>query len=147
MRALYAIDSMTEAPDVHCFQARMEVLPQLLACVREACRQAGFGPPRVLRVELALEELFTNTVCHGYGGDCDQPVWIQTAPCAEGLSVIYQDAAAPFDPLTRHATPQDQPEGPGGQGIPLICTLATRIVYARNGDRNVLTLAFSAAMA
>jgi serine/threonine-protein kinase RsbW len=138
---------MTNASDVRCFQARMEVLPQLLACMREACRHTGVAPPCILRVELAVEELFTNTVCHGYGGDCERPIWIETVQTADGPCVIYQDAAAPFDPLTHPDTPQNCRERPGGQGIALIRSLASRIAYVRSGDRNVLSLTFSASAA
>jgi anti-sigma regulatory factor (Ser/Thr protein kinase) len=137
---------MTPSSDVRCFEARMGALPQVLACVREACRQAGFAPGPTLRVELALEELFTNTVQHGYGGDCDRPVWLETACVPDELCVIYQDAAKPFDPFACEPSIQERPPGrPGGEGIKLIVSLANRIGYARKGERNVLTLVFRVA--
>lgn len=136
---------MTASFDVRCFEARMEALPQVLACVRDACRQAGFAPASTLRVELALEELFTNTVQHGYGGDCDRPVWLEAACLPDELRLIYQDAARPFDPFACEPSPQEDRAGrPGGEGIRLILSLASRIGYARNGERNVLTLSFRA---
>jgi anti-sigma regulatory factor (Ser/Thr protein kinase) len=120
----------------------MDALPQVLACVREACGQAGFCPGSTLRVELAIEELFTNTVEHGYGGDSDRPVWLQTACVAGDLRLIYQDAARPFDPFAEPVAAQNRADRPGGEGIKLILSLASRIAYARNGERNVLTLTF-----
>jgi len=138
---------MTPQSEPRCFRARMSALPQLIDCVRAACRDAGLVPPSTLRVELALEELFTNTVRHGYGGECDRPVWIEAAEAPGGLRLVYQDAAAPFDPVAAYRTggTPARADRLGGQGIPLICSLASRVAYARSGERNVLTLSFQAA--
>src|SRR5690606_29982244 len=90
--------AMSEGSDVRCFAARMSVLPEILGCVREACRKAGIIPPAALRAELVIEELFTNTVRHGYKGECDHPVWLHARPAPGALYLTYQDAAEAFDP-------------------------------------------------
>ena len=53
----------------------------------------------VRRIELALEELFTNTVRHGYCRECDSPVWLEAIASPGELRLVYQDAAPAFDPL------------------------------------------------
>jgi len=137
---------MIERSDPRRFSARMSALPEILGCVRQACQDAGIVAPAALRVELVIEELFTNTVRHGYRGECDHPVWLHALPAPGRLCLTYQDAAAAFDPLA--VQPQAGHEAPhciGGQGIPLVCSLASSIAYRRAEERNILTLLFAAA--
>jgi serine/threonine-protein kinase RsbW len=137
---------MTERSDPRRFSARMSALPEILGCVRQACQDAGIVPPAALRAELVIEELFTNTVRHGYKGECDRPVWLHALPAPGRLCLTYQDAAAAFDPLA--VQPQVGHEAPhciGGQGIHLICALASSIAYRRAEERNILTLLFAPA--
>jgi anti-sigma regulatory factor (Ser/Thr protein kinase) len=124
----------------------MSALPEILGCVRQACCEAGIVAPAALRVELVVEELFTNTVRHGYRGECDHPVWLHVLPAAGALCLTYQDAARAFDPLAL-----DLPgEGAsahciGGQGIRLVRSFASSIAYRRDAGRNILTLLFAPA--
>src|SRR5687767_9340358 len=97
-----------DATETRCFCARMSALPQLLESIRGIGRDAGLERSLLLRVELVLEELFTNTVRHGYGGDCDSPIWLHALYAAGSLCITYQDAATPFDPL-QHRANLDQP--------------------------------------
>lgn len=96
------------------------------------------------RIELALEELFTNTVQHGYGGDCESPVWLRTSHSPAGFCVTYEDAAAAYNPLD-HQVDLDHSgcaRPPGGLGVHLVRCLPDDIVYRRDGGRNVVTLLF-----
>jgi anti-sigma regulatory factor (Ser/Thr protein kinase) len=134
--------------DLRCFSARMSALPDILDCVRQACQAAGILPPAALRAELVIEELFTNTVRHGYKGECDAPVWVQALPRPGALCLTYQDAAAAFDPLALEPDPgSGAPNIIGRQGIPLVLRLASSIAYQRADERNILTLLFVAAPA
>ncbi len=130
--------------DCRRFTARLSTLPDLLAYLREACERAGIGPAAMLRVELVLEELFTNTVRHGYRGDSDASVWLSTTTAPGLLFVTYQDAAPPHDPLAHVARLPDAlaERTVGGLGIRLARELSRSIAYCREGDRNVLTLTF-----
>ena len=136
---------MSDERDVRCFSARMSALPEILACVRAACRDAGIMPPVALRAELVVEELFTNTVRHGYKGECDRPVWLHTLPAPGAVCVTYQDAAAAFDPLAVELPASGAPQEVGGQGLRLVRSLASSVAYRRADGRNILTLMFAAA--
>lgn len=99
-----------------------------------------------LRLELVIEELFSNTVAHGYGGDSDGPVDI-TLVIADGrATVIYEDAAPPYDPLAKLAALRATLAAPleqrplGHLGVPLIAGLVERADYRRDGERNRLEL-------
>ena len=137
---------MTDRSDVRRFSARMCVLPELLDCVRRACSEAGIVAPAALRAELVIEELFTNTVRHGYKGECDQPVWLHALPSPGTLCLTYQDAASAFDPLALQPE-TTAPRCVGGHGINLVCRLSSSIAYRRADERNILTLLFTVAPA
>ena len=126
------------------FAARLDLLPQLIAHARDVCRAAGLTPATVLRIELVIEELFTNTVLHGYGHDCDAPVWLHLEIAPGELRLTYADAAPPFDLLEHDigiaASAADRPVG--GLGVHLVKQLASAISYRRAEDRNVLTILF-----
>jgi serine/threonine-protein kinase RsbW len=135
---------MSDQSTARRFSARMSALPEILGCVRQACRDAGVIPAAALRAELVIEELFTNTVRHGYQAECDHPVWLHVLPAPGALCLTYQDAAAAFDPLALDLdTKAAAPQCVGGQGIRLIRSLAGSVAYRRTDDRNILTLVFS----
>ena len=93
-----------------------------------------------------LEELFTNSIRHGYGGDCDDPIWVSLEQQSDCVRVTYEDAAPAYDPLT--ATPRADLTAPaqeralGGLGVLITVQLSRDIAYCRADGRNriVLTL-------
>lgn len=132
------------APEARCFSARLSTLPDVLDYLRQACRHIGVEPVAVLRIELVLEELFTNTVRHGYRGDSEAQVWLHAVGAPGSLFVTYQDAAPPHDPLAHTTLLAESLDDRaiGGLGIRLARELTSAIAYRRAGGRNVLTLTF-----
>ena len=59
---------------------------------------AGVGQDARLRLNLVLEELFTNTVRHGYRDGTDAPVWITLSRDEGDVRVVYEDCGPPFNP-------------------------------------------------
>ncbi|HWP77683.1 MAG TPA: ATP-binding protein, partial [Methylomirabilota bacterium] len=68
---------MTVARHSQTFPARRDALPRVDAFLGEVCSGAGLGRDTCLRLTLLVEELFTNTVVHGHGGDSEAPVRIE----------------------------------------------------------------------
>lgn len=124
---------------VHQFSARLASLTEALAHVATICKQAGLKNNEQLRVELVIEELFTNTVHHGYGEDCDRPIWIAAEISKESLCITYQDAAPAYNPLNR--TTSRISSSIGGLGMTLIENFANTRYLHENG-RNTLILTF-----
>jgi anti-sigma regulatory factor (Ser/Thr protein kinase) len=128
------------------FPARMEAFAALAAFADGAGRDAGFGRDDVLRLRLILEELFTNTVRHGHGGDSDQPVDVVLDVTPGQIRLTYEDTAAAFDPRT---PPPQGPaeERPVGQlGLVLVRSMARELSYERIAGRNRLTFLVSSSL-
>jgi serine/threonine-protein kinase RsbW len=92
------------------------------------------------RARVVVEELFTNTIKYGYGGECERPVRILGQ--AKGpLTLVFEDDAPPFD-LTAWTPPLQSPgERPVGQaGISMVIGLCAAVSYARVGESNRVTL-------
>lgn len=140
------------------FIADMRVLPDVVQSIRVASALADLHEATALRVELVVEELFTNTVVHGYGIAPNSTysqgrVWVRFMTKApHGLLIQYQDAARPFNPLQKAAEVCMEMEAAvelhqrkvGGLGCALIVNLADEIQYAYEHEKNRLAMTFYA---
>lgn len=124
----------------HQFSARMDDLDATMAFVQAFCAEQLIATDDGLRLQLVVEELFTNTVTHGHGGDCDSPVIIDLAVEAERVRLAFTDWAPPFDPTAVAATELAAPTQIGGAGLRLLASLASDMTYARIDGANRLTL-------
>lgn len=122
------------------FAARQAELDAIRAFVESTC--ATMERDDQQRVILLVEELFANSVSHGYGGDCDEPVWLTLEVRDKTCRVVYEDCAPPHDPFAAAPSPHldgTLDERPvGGLGIVLLTELSSTHGYARRGDRNVI---------
>lgn len=124
------------------FSARQAEFDAISAFIEMAC--ANLSEEERLRIVLLVEELFANSVNHGYGGDSDQPVWLSVRVDAASCTLIYEDCAPPYNPfaaMTASNTQGDLEHRPiGGLGIVLLIELSSSRNYERRGDRNVIEL-------
>jgi anti-sigma regulatory factor (Ser/Thr protein kinase) len=141
-------------PDSLCIPARFSALPQRLAPLAPLApaAQAVVAPGltrTLLRAQLAVEELFANSIHHGYGEESDQPVWLSVSLQGDTLQVTYADQAAAFDPFAAIEPLDGNPATPvdgrkvGGLGRLLVRELAGRCAYKREEGRNVTVLEFN----
>lgn len=119
-------------------------LPRVAAFVERFAESQGFSAMEVYRINLALDELLTNTVEHGFPGR-EQEADISVAIRSEGDSVIvrYEDNGPEFNPLeaTEQDTELELEERPiGGLGLQLIASTFDDVSYERANERNVTTL-------
>src|SRR5260370_38194865 len=129
------------------FPARMDSMAEIRTFVEDAGTTAGIGREDCLKVLLIVEELFTNTVTHGYREKSESPVWIAFDPCDKGFTLRYEDAAPPHNPFGEFR-PTDtavllaqQPVG--GLGLKLIMSLVREAGYSPEGERNCVRLKLS----
>jgi serine/threonine-protein kinase RsbW len=129
------------------FPARLGALRPMGAFLEEFCAAASIGRAPCLRLNLLLEELFTNTVRHGHHGDCDAPVWVTLSAGPASVDLVYEDTAAPFNPYAQLAERPDNGalEGRrvGGLGVLLTKELASSRDYAYLFGRNRIKLALA----
>src|SRR3970040_70432 len=88
-------------PQTTMFPARLQGLRGIRTFAERFCEAAGISREPCLRLNLVLEELFTNTVRHGHGKDSDAPVWVTLARGSDAVGVVYEDTAPPFNPYAR----------------------------------------------
>jgi len=124
------------------FRGRLPSFAEVRALAEAFGTAVGADHGTTLRVVLLLEELFTNTVTHGYSGGGEDPVWVRLAAEGNVIEITYEDAGPAFDPLTGAPAPPlaSRGETPGGLGLALVRGLSASAAYARVGDRNRVTL-------
>ncbi|MGH8751720.1 MAG: ATP-binding protein [Burkholderiales bacterium] len=129
------------------FPAQMRAFPQAAAFIEEVSAAAGFSRDDRHKLTLALEELFTNTVMHGYGGDSDQPVWLTVETGIRQITLHYEDSAPAHNPFERvkmpdFSVPVDKLQV-GGLGMVLVTKFACHVAYSYSEGRNRLTMIFA----
>ena len=122
-------------------------MAEIRTFVEDACTTAGIGREDCLKLLLIVEELFTNTVTHGYGEESESPVWIAFDPCDAGFTLRYEDAAPPHNPFGEYR-PMDTGalithRPVGGLGLKLVRSLARDAAYSREGERNCMRITFA----
>lgn len=131
---------------VDMFPARMDALGRVMALVEEIGAAAEFERHDCLRLTLVIEELFTNTVMHGHGGDSEAPIQIAFDVERGRVTLTYEDTGPDFDPFASAAQGTDAPtaseeHAPGGLGLVLVARLASDLDYTRAEGRNRISLA------
>jgi anti-sigma regulatory factor (Ser/Thr protein kinase) len=122
------------------FPARLRELRHLRAFLEDFCGAQAIERSRCLRLNLVLEELFVNSIEHGYRGDCDAPIWITLDAGFEAVQITYEDTAPPFNPFARLPDPEQKI---GGLGMLLTRELAAGRDYAYLFGRNRLRLSLA----
>jgi len=127
----------------------LRVANQLPEIARLADRVAAFcaerGVPAAVayRLNLALEEILTNTINYGYADSGSHEIAIELEQTAEGVTVEIDDDARPFDltqvPAPDLAAPIEQ-RPIGGLGLHFVRTMMDEVRYRRDGSRNRVTL-------
>jgi serine/threonine-protein kinase RsbW/sigma-B regulation protein RsbU (phosphoserine phosphatase) len=140
--------SLPEAPDSErrAFLARLRMLHDALDFVAAFAALKSLSERDLLRLQLVIEELFTNSIEHGYGKECDEPIEIALAAAPGHVTVEYQDAAEPYDPARALATSRERVSEPpeqrpvGHLGVHLVAAIVDDMHYARVDGRNRLQI-------
>jgi serine/threonine-protein kinase RsbW len=136
----------TPSPDRAEFPARLASLPATAAFVGAFCDRHRIHRGDAQRLTLVIEELFSNTVRHGYGGDSDAPIGITLAMRDGRVALLYEDRAPHFDVAAAMAAPPASLTEPpetrpvGGLGVHLVGRLVAHARYAYEGGCNRLWL-------
>ncbi len=124
--------------------AKKHALHAALDTIEKACDTWKIDSTLVSRARIVVEELFSNTIKYGYGGECERPVRLRLVPHSK-LTLTYEDDAPPFNPLAWKPE-ADEPldDRPVGQaGIAMVVGLSASTTYERRNGANCLTVTFS----
>ncbi|MCA8974835.1 MAG: ATP-binding protein [Planctomycetes bacterium] len=95
-------------------------------------------------VLLALQEMVTNVLRHGYKLDESKPIEIEFEVTADDFLVELRDQGPEFDPLEVSALDgqgdEDMPMEAGGFGIHITRMVMDQVTYERRGEWNCLRL-------
>ena len=131
-------------PQPRSFEARLELFPELRGYAERCCSEAGLERVAIDRLILVLEELFANTVEHGYSRLAEPSggrlVWLTIVAAMGRIEVVYEDAAPEHDPFTRAAEPDYTGSADswqvGGLGVALVIRFGRNVRYERTEGRN-----------
>ena len=122
--------------------AQLDAVPGVALEIEQFMKAAGFSDQQVLDMQLAVEEVITNTIRHGY---CGSPgtITIHGKAGPDLLTVEITDHAPAFNPL---CTPDPditlslEKRKTGGLGVYLIRRVTDTVEYRYEPGKNILTL-------
>lgn len=140
-------------PPFHCeriFPAQTDALPDFMALMEKALAEGSFTDRQKMRFCVAAEEIFVNIAQYAYKdqqGAAEVEVSIEVCAIPSVVRLRLTDSGAAFNPLDRE--PPDpgllaEDRTPGGLGIFLAARGSSSIRYAREEDKNILTLVLAA---
>lgn len=95
-------------------------------------------------VLLALQEMVTNVLRHGYANDDKKPLEVVFDLSDDTLQIVLRDQGPKFDPLSFDtsacAAGESMPSEAGGFGIHIARLVMDQVEYAREGGWNTLRL-------
>ncbi len=128
---------------IRSFPGTLDSLASIRDFVGEAAAAAGLDRKASYRLCLAVDEVATNVVLHGYAEAGRKGPLDVTVEVDEGtITVRLEDDAAPFDPGAHAAPTSDELAKPleerpiGGLGLMLAAESVDEFRYERAGERN-----------
>jgi anti-sigma regulatory factor (Ser/Thr protein kinase) len=130
----------------------LDSLTRVREYVEEAAVEAGLDEERAYRLTLAVDEVITNTITHGYPAqapaDSEAVIIVSAATTPRELVITVDDEAPPFDPHTVPDPSQEELQSApeerkvGGLGLYLARTNVDRFDYEwkEGHNRTILTV-------
>ena len=125
------------------FPATLESLSEIRRLVDRWCRESGASAEDCHAVVLAVDEVCTNIVEHGYAGREGGTISVGLEEAGDELRVLVGDRGRAFDPdgAPRPDLDADWHERPiGGLGWHLVRGMVDDLSYRSAPDGNLLTL-------
>jgi anti-sigma regulatory factor (Ser/Thr protein kinase) len=138
-------------PQTRLFDGRRQPFEDLRDFIERFCASAQVTDRSMQRLLLVIEELFANTVGHGYpelrGEHAEWPIWLSLSAAGDCVHVVYEDAGTAYDPFATVVEP-DYSAPPeswriGGWGIPLVTKFTQDLRYERVDGHNRISFAIA----
>src|SRR5918996_3449892 len=124
-----------------CVPGSLDSLGKIAEYVMSAAASAGLDQRTSYRLRLAIDEIVTNIILHGYAAAGRQgDLNLQSSIDDKALTISVEDTGVTYDP--RQAPSPDNLDIPleqrpiGGLGIYLVLQNVDQFHYERVGDRN-----------
>lgn len=124
-------------------QGKLDSLGKIREYVKSAAKEAGLEKKRSYNLCLAVDEIATNIITHGYNDNgLEGNIYVETKIDEQSLTIYIEDTAIPFDPKKKEVVTQEDlqkslEERPiGGLGIHLVQESVDKFIYEYKGDRN-----------
>jgi serine/threonine-protein kinase RsbW len=117
-------------------------IPAVSARLEERMGENGFSPEEVFDTQLAVEEVITNIIVHGYRGQ-ESEIHLSCRFIRDHIEIRITDTAPRFDPLTMPEPDLDSDVDDrkvGGLGIYLVRQVMDTVSYRFENGKNVLTM-------
>ena len=120
-------------------------IARVVARMDRFCSERDVPDEIAYAVNLAIDELLTNTISHGYDDDESHRVMVLARLEEQAIVVIIVDDAAAFDPTKAQEpemapTLEDDDIGGLGLGLLLVNRMMDGVAYRRRAGCNVVTL-------
>jgi len=115
----------------------------LSAWVGQFCADHALGGDVEFDLNLALEELFSNSLRHGGCEGMQDAAHARLRLSAGGVAVEYSDRGAAFNPLDAPEPDLSAPlmaRRPGGLGVHMVRRVVEDLQYRRHEDSNQITM-------
>lgn len=126
-----------------CLPASLDALDPIAAYIVEAATKAGLDPRSAYNLRLAVDEIATNIITHGYEeAGLHGDITVSGDLSEASLTVVLEDSGIPFDPLSQELPSEDDLKLPleersiGGLGIYLVLKGVDAFRYERVGEHN-----------
>lgn len=124
------------------FAASDSALSSAIHFVEEELEKVDCPPGLVIKITVAVEEIFVNIAHYAYPGK-NGDICLSVEKSDGGVIIGFRDKGIPFDPLANCdpdvSLPVDE-RGIGGLGIFMVKKMMDRISYAHKNGENILTL-------
>jgi serine/threonine-protein kinase RsbW len=105
--------------------------------------EAGLPPDVTFRLALALDEIVSNVIRHGFDDEAEHQILVMLAVADGHVTATVVDDGGAFDPREAPLPDLDAPleeRQSGGLGMHLVRETMDEIDYRRENGRNVLTV-------
>jgi serine/threonine-protein kinase RsbW len=119
---------------------------RLVEAIESFGTHAGVSSDLTYRLTLALDEIVSNVIRHGFDDDKEHSFEVRIALNDGVVTAVIEDDGHPYDPRESPAPDLSLPiedRGPGGLGMFLVRQTMDSIDYERKQGKNVLTVTAS----
>ena len=122
--------------------ADLEKLPIIADFTTASARKLGLSEKGVFQLELAVDEVASNIILHGYTHQTG-PIHLSIWKEKDRIIIKIKDKGEPFNPLEADKPDLEAPleeRSPGGLGIHFLKTVTDSVHYQFKDGKNILTL-------